>query len=129
MGDPNLFGIERREKVRRKAPSADPVQVQDLIRQYASGYQAQFGEPPVVYKSDGPLLRSLVAQFGAARVRERLAAFLVWDDPYVRSTGYALHVFHRQWNRLAAHVIPAAPARSHVPDADATAEYRKRLRG
>lgn len=126
--DGDLFGVGRKARPeRKKAPVDGPVH--ELIKIYRDGYTRQFGEPPLVHKSDGKVLRDLVVQFGFEKVKARLEAFLAWDDPYVRDNAYALHVFHRQWNRLAAMVVSSGPRPTRgVPDARRTDEYLRRLR-
>ena len=106
---------------------APPAALHGLMAQYRDGYAQLVGEPPHVLARDWAILKRLVAEFGAEKVADRLKAFLAWDDPYVRSTGYALHVFDRQWNSLAASLLPGKPP-ARVPDAERTDAYRKGLR-
>lgn len=130
MDSGDLFGVGRKARPakQQKAPVDGPVH--ELLGIYRDGYTRQFGEPPLVHKSDGKVLRDLVVQFGHEKVRARLLAFLEWDDQYVRENAYALHVFHRQWNRLAAMVVSSAPRQQTrgVPDAKRTDDYLRRLR-
>lgn len=130
VSHPNLFGIEtkKRSAAAKKEPVA-PGAVHKLISIYAQAYEQKFHEPPVILKSDGPLLRNLVQQFGALKVEQRLRAFMTWDDQFVIDSGYSLRMLHTRWNALAAKVIQERPAeRGPVRGADATDQYLSKLR-
>ena len=125
----NLFGIETRRREPKKADPAPPGAVQKLIGIYRHGYERKFGEPPVVQKSDGSLLRSLVQQFGPLKVEQRLSAFMNWDDQFVIDSGFSIRVFYTRWNALAARCVQEQPAaQSRVMDADTTDAYLRKLK-
>ncbi len=109
MGSVDLFDVGRKRQAVKKAEPAPPGAIQNLLSIYRQGYEKRFHEPPVILKRDGPLLRSLIKQFGAAKVEQRLKAFLSWDDDFVASSGYALTLFHSNWNRLAARCVQQQP--------------------
>jgi hypothetical protein len=124
----DLFDVKR--KTLRMKPQAQPglmLAVQRLLGLYREGYEHRFHEPPVILKRDGPILRGLVQQFGEAKVAERLAAFLRWDDQFIVESGYALTVFHSNWNRLTARVVAAQPAQREM-SAERTSDYLRSLR-
>lgn len=125
----NLFGIEKKSaKAEKKTPVA-PQAVHNLISIYKQAYERKFGEPPVILKSDGPLLSKLVQQFGPMKVEQRLRAFMAWDDEFVVNSGYSLRMLHTRWNALAARVWQERPAeRGPVQGAEATESYLQRLR-
>lgn len=110
MESVDLFDVSRKRKP-VKAEAAPPGVIQNLLTIYRQGYERRFHEPPVILKRDGPLLRSLVKQFGALKVEQRLRAFLAWDDDFVVNSGYALSMFHSCWNRLAARCVQQTPDR------------------
>jgi hypothetical protein len=126
----NLFGIDtRKRKAVKKTEPAPPGVIQNLISVYKQGYERRFNEPPVVLKSDGPLLKNLVKQFGAVKVEQRLRAFMAWDDQFVVDSGFSLRMLHTRWNALAAKCVQERPAeRGAVPSADATSAYLQRLK-
>lgn len=126
----NLFGIDtRKSKTIKKAEPAPPGVIQNLISIYKQGYERRFHEPPVVLKSDGPLLKNLVKQFGAVKVEQRLRAFMAWDDQFVVDSGFSLRMLHTRWNALAAKCVQERPAeRGPVRGAEATEAYLQRLK-
>lgn len=123
---PNLFDI-RPKAVRMKPQPAPPGAIQRLLSVYRQGYEARFHEPPVILKRDGPLLRSLINTFGVDKVEARLRAFLKWDDQFVVDSGYALTLFHSNWNRLAARCVQQEPERREM-SAERTAEYLRTMK-
>jgi hypothetical protein len=126
----NLFGIDtsKRKPLRQSEP-APPGVIQNLIGIYKQGYERRFSEPPVVLKSDGPLLKNLVKQFGAVKVEQRLRAFMSWDDQFVVDSGFSLRMLHTRWNALAAKCVQERPAeRGAVRSADATEAYLQRIK-
>lgn len=128
-GNLNLFGIDTRKRTAQKQEPAPPGVVQGLIGLYRQAYERKFHEPPVILKSDGPLLRGLVKQFGAVKVEQRLLAFMAWDDQFVVDSGYSLKILHTRWNALAAKCVQAQPAeRGSVRDVAATDAYLRKLK-
>lgn len=126
----NLFGIDtRKSKPVKKTEPAPPGVIQNLISIYKQGYEKRFGEPPVVLKSDGSLLKNLVQTFGAVKVEQRLRAFMAWDDQFVVDSGFSLRMLHTRWNALAAKCVQERPAeRGSVRSAEATEAYLQRLK-
>jgi len=127
----NLFGIDtkKRAAVEKKKPPVAPGAIHHLISVFAQAYEQKFGEPPVILKSDGPLLRNLVQQFGPVKVEQRLRAFMTWDDQFVVDSGYSLRMLHTRWNALAAKCVQLRPAeRGTVQGAEATESYLQGLR-
>jgi hypothetical protein len=126
---PNLFGIDSPKRKPLKKEPANHIAVNGLIAIYKQGYERRFNEPPVILKSDGPLLYKLVEQFGAAKVEQRLRAFMAWDDQFVIDSGFSLRMLHTRWNALAAKCVQERPAeRGTVPGADATSAYLRQLK-
>jgi hypothetical protein len=126
----NLFGIDtsKRKPLRQTEP-APPGVIQNLISVYRQAYERRFDEPPVILKSDGPLLRNLVKQFGALKVEQRLRAFMAWDDQFVIDSGFSLRMLHTRWNALAAKCVQERPAdRGAVRGAEATEAYLRSLK-
>lgn len=123
VSEPNLFGVSK--KRREKAAPAPNGAVQRLIGRYVKGYERLFHEPPVVTKADGSLMKALVVKFGEAKVEARLDAYLAWQDDYIRSSGYAIALFYKKWNELAARATAM-----HRGDADheKTEAYLRSLR-
>jgi hypothetical protein len=124
---PNLFDIKPKA-LRAKPQSAPPGSVQKLLTVYRQGYETRFHEPPIILKRDGPLLRTLINTFGADKVEARLRAFLSWDDQFVVDSGYALALFHSNWNRLAAKCAQQLPEPRREMSADRTTEYLQRMK-
>lgn len=127
---PNLFGIDtsKRQPLKKSEP-APPGALQKLIGIYKQAYEQKFHEPPVILKSDGPILRNLVKQFGAVKVEHRLRAFMAWDDQFVIDSGYSLRMLHTRWNALAARSVQENRAeRTSVPNVEATAAYLQNRR-
>lgn len=122
---PDLFDVKRKALRPKPTPAPSGV-IQHLIGLYRLGYEGRFGEPPVVLKRDGPILRGLVQQFGAAKVEQRLRAYLAWDDQFVVDSGYALTMFHACWNRLAARVC--ATTQQREMSSDRTDAYLRSLK-
>lgn len=128
VSHPNLFGIDTtKRKPIQKAEPAPPGVLQGLIGIYKQAYERKFHEPPVILKSDGPILRNLVKQFGAVKVEQRLRAFMAWDDQFVIDSGFSLRMLHTRWNALAAKCVQQ-PERSSVPSVEATAAYLQQRR-
>jgi hypothetical protein len=124
----NLFGIDTsKRKPLKKTEPAPPGAIQNLIGIYKQAYERRFHEPPVILKSDGPLLRNLVKTFGAVKVEQRLRAFMAWDDEFVVNSGFSLRMLHTRWNALAARSVNTTE-RSTVADADTTEAYLQRRR-
>ena len=127
--DPNLFGVPPRRKKRQKAPPAAGGAVQRVIAVYAHLFRERFHEPPVITKADGAQLKRLITQFGAEKVESRVRAYLAWEDPFLRSTGYTLRMLHVKWNELTTRAIQqdvqAARDRAVVEN---TQEYLRKLR-
>ena len=125
----DLFDVGRKRKP-LKAEPAPPGAIQNLLSLYRQGYERRFHEPPVILKRDGPLLRNLIQQFGALKVEQRLRAYLAWDDEFVVNSGYALTVFHSNWNRLAARVVQhqAPEQRRGVDETEAYLSRMKAVR-
>lgn len=128
MSDPDLFGV--RKKARIKTPSAPNGAVQRLIGVYVTEYQRRFDEKPVITKADGALLKKLITEYGAEKVEQRLRAYIVWNDEFVRKSGYSLSIFHVKWNELAARQRPVRVVESHgaIPDAAETKRMLDRQR-
>lgn len=126
----NLFGIDAKKRTAaQKKPPVAPGVLHNLIAIYVAGYEKKFGEPPVILKSDGPLLTNLVRQFGPLKVEQRLRAFMAWDDQFVVDSGFSLRMLHTRWNALAAKCVQERPAeRGPVQGAEATESYLQRLR-
>lgn len=110
-----LFGGAADKPARPKAPSVAPGVIHALLASYVAAFQKRFGEPPVIYKKDAPLLAQLVRQHGPAKVEARFRAYLAWDDPFIVESGYSIDGFYRQWNRLAVRESRQAPATSQNP--------------
>jgi hypothetical protein len=125
--EPNLFGITPRTQ-RKPAPSAPPGVIQNLIGVYRQLYERQFHEPPVILKRDGAILKSLVMQFGAEKVEQRLRAFMSWGDTFVVDSGFALTMFQSCWNRLAAKCASQAPEADRDSGVAKTEAYLRNLR-
>lgn len=123
--EPNLFDVAPRPK-RKPSPPAQGGAVQKLIGVYVERYTARFGEPPVILKRDGAILKSLVGQFGLEKVDQRLRAFMGWDDSYVVESGFALTMFQSSWNRLAARCV--TQQRQQSPGDDAVGKTQQYLR-
>ncbi len=129
VSTPNLFGIDTSKRKPQKKEPTPPGVLQNLISIYRQAYERRFGEPPVILKSDGPLLRNLCQQFGAIKVEQRLRAFMAWDDQFVIDSGFSLRMLHTRWNALAAKCVQERPAeRGSVPSADATSAYLRNLK-
>lgn len=126
----NLFGIDTsKRKAIKKAEPAPPGVIQNLIGIYKQAYERRFAEPPVILKSDGPLLRNLVKTFGAVKVEQRLRAFMAWDDQFVIDSGFSLRMLHTRWNALAAKCVQERPVeRGPVRGAEATEAYLRTLK-
>lgn len=122
---PNLFDIAPKPKRKTQPPAPSGV-VQNLIRVYVERYTCRFNEPPVVLKRDGAILKSLVMQFGADKVEQRLRAFMDWDDSFVVDSGFALTMFQSCWNRLAARCV--TQQRQQSPGDDDIARTERYLR-
>ncbi len=126
----NLFGIDSTKKKPAKAsPPAPAHAIQSLIGIYRQAFEKKFGEPPVVLKSDGAILKGLVTTYGSLKVEQRLRAFMAWEDEFVVNSGFSLRMLHTRWNALAARCAQEQPQQTKgVMSTEETDAYLRRLR-
>lgn len=124
--DPDLFDVRRRKK-RAPAPPVPNGAVQHLLGRYVAYYTTKFGEPPVITKKDGAILKRLVLAYGEETVAERMKLYLRWQDPFVVKSAWSIGVLHVKWNEVTLLAKPHAGPRS-TPDVAATQHYLRALR-
>ena len=123
--EPNLFGVQPKPRATPDKPKTPDGAMSRVIALTRELHEGRFAEPPVVTKRDAALLKTLVLKFGEGKVAERLRAYYAWEDRYVAESGYAIHVFYREWNRLTAKVQREA-TRHEVPD---LTDYLAKMKG
>lgn len=118
----------------RPRPPSRYTETQQLTGFYRAEYQKRFGETPVIEPRDAKILKDLIGQFGAPKVRSRLSEYLRWEDEYVANAGYPLWLFRRDWNRLTSVLLKrtlrngggAITSCSHRPRCRTAAEHTKK---